>query len=85
MHSTNDVWWSRLTMSVLWGIYIHGIAVWGRDPILTCAISLYRSENGQCPFLISDNYTLEVLTNVSAAGWQHTCDTNNETTIDYIP
>ena len=89
MHCNFNVWWSKLTMSILWGMYIHGIAVWGRDPILTCAESLYRSQNGQCPFLIPDsNYTtlLEASITISSdsdgGSWATTC---NETNVDYIP
>jgi len=50
-----NVWWSRLTMSVLWGIYINGIAIFGRDPILTCAVTLYQSQNQECPYLGNGN------------------------------
>ena len=81
MHCNFNIWWSKLTMSILWGIYIHGIAVWGRDPILSCAVSLYRSQNGQCPFLVSNDYTLDELSTVSGTGWETTCDE----TIDYVP
>jgi hypothetical protein len=68
MHANLHVWWSRLTMSLLWGIYINGIAVFGRDPILTCAVSLYQSQSRQeCPYVIG-NYTQDWLENASAVG-----------------
>eukprot|EP00536_Pseudo-nitzschia_multiseries_P003102 jgi/Psemu1/185123/e_gw1.44.79.1 len=56
-------WWSRLAMSVLWGIYVNGVAIFGRDPVLGCAVSLYRSQSQECfPYLSEDygygNYTL---------------------------
>jgi hypothetical protein len=34
MHFNFDVWWSRVVGLVL-GCYINGIAVYGRDPVLT--------------------------------------------------
>jgi hypothetical protein len=71
MHVNLDVWWSRLTMSLLWGIYINGIAIFGRDPIMTCAVTLYQSKNQQCPYLVSDDYTLEILSSTSK-DW-HNC------------
>ena len=59
MHFNHDTWWSRLTMSILWGVYLNGIAFFGRDPILTCAVTLYQSQNQECPYLISPDYELE--------------------------
>mmetsp|Transcript_4903 Transcript_4903/g.6929 ORF Transcript_4903/g.6929 Transcript_4903/m.6929 type:complete len:254 (+) Transcript_4903:1-762(+) len=53
MHCNLDVWWSRSTMAFLWGFYANGIAVWGRDPILTCAVAFYRSIDQECPFMDS--------------------------------
>lgn len=51
MHCNLNVWWSRLTMAVLFGVYLNGIAIFGRDPIMTCAVTLYQSQNQQCPYL----------------------------------
>jgi len=51
MQCNLDVWWSRLTMAWLWGFYINGIAVYGRDPILTCAYSFYQSTDQKCPYM----------------------------------
>jgi hypothetical protein len=51
MHCNLNVWWSRCTMAFLWGFYANGIAVWGRDPILTCAVAFYRSTDQECPFM----------------------------------
>ena len=56
MHANFPVWWSQLTMSVMWGVYMNGIALFGRDPVMTCAVSLYQSQNQQCPF-VSDDFT----------------------------
>lgn len=51
MHCNIDVWWSRLTMAWCWGAYINGIAVYGRDPLLTCGYSFYLSYGDHCPYL----------------------------------
>lgn len=34
MHANFDVWWSRLCMAWCWGLYVNGIAVYGRDPVV---------------------------------------------------
>jgi hypothetical protein len=83
MHTNFNVWWSRCSMAMFWGIYIHGIAVWGRDPILSCAASLYQSRNGQCPFLSAENYTLETLSTFVVAGTMGT--PNCSAVIEYLP
>ncbi len=58
-------WWSELAMSVLWGIYINGVAIFGRDSVLTCASTLYQSQSQECEYLPSDTgyglYTLDDL------------------------
>lgn len=51
MHCNLDVWWSRLTMAWCWGAYVNGIAVYGRDPLLTCGYSFYLSYSSHCPYL----------------------------------
>ncbi|EEC45290.1 predicted protein [Phaeodactylum tricornutum CCAP 1055/1] len=51
MHFNLNVWWSRVTMAFLWGFYINGIAVYGRDPILGCEYSLYVSLYQRCSFM----------------------------------
>ncbi len=61
MHANANTWWSRLTMSMMWGIYLNGIAIFGRDPIMNCAVTLYQSQNQQCPFLVDSNFSLTVL------------------------
>jgi hypothetical protein len=55
MHCNFDVWWSRAALAWCWGVYINGIAVYGRDPVLTCGYSYWLSEHMQCPYL--DCYT----------------------------
>jgi hypothetical protein len=51
MHANFDTWWSRATMAWCWGMYMQGIGVWGRDPILTCAYSYYISTDENCPYM----------------------------------
>ena len=51
MHLNFDVWWSRLCMAYCWGDYVNGIAVYGRDPLLTCGYAFYLSATGRCPYL----------------------------------
>ena len=48
MHANYDTWFSRATMSWCWGQYMNGIAVWGRDPTLTCAYAQYISRRQGC-------------------------------------
>lgn len=51
MHFNLDAWWSKLTMAFVWGQYLNGIAVYGRDPILTCAYSYYISTDIHCKYM----------------------------------
>ena len=51
MHFNFDVWWSRAAMAWCFGAYVNGIAVWGRDPVLTCGYSLHLSMSQRCPYL----------------------------------
>jgi hypothetical protein len=51
MHLNFNVWWSRAAMAWCWGCYINGIAVYGRDPVLTCGYAFFLSQDQHCPFL----------------------------------
>lgn len=51
MHCNYKTWWSRAAMAWCWGCYINGIAVYGRDPILTCQYGMYLSDSLGCPYL----------------------------------
>lgn len=51
MHFNFDVWWSRAAMAWCWGAYMNGIAVYGRDPVLTCAYAYFMSVTQRCPFV----------------------------------
>jgi hypothetical protein len=50
MHCNFDVWWSRFAMAWCWGMYINGIAVYGRDPVLTCEYAYFLSLDQKCPY-----------------------------------
>jgi hypothetical protein len=49
MHANIDTWWSRATMAYFFGMYVNGIAVYGRDPLLTCEYARFVSEDQRCP------------------------------------
>lgn len=44
-------WWSIICMAWCYGCYINGIAVYGRDPVLTCGYALFISQDQHCPFI----------------------------------
>jgi hypothetical protein len=48
MHANIDVWWSRATMAYFFGMYVNGIAVYGRDPLLTCEYAFFVSKDQGC-------------------------------------
>lgn len=50
MHCNFDVWWSRAAMAYCWGMYINGIGVYGRDPVLTCQYAYFLSIDQSCPY-----------------------------------
>jgi hypothetical protein len=51
MHCNFNVWWSRAAMAWCWGMYINGIAVYGRDPVLTCEYAYFLSVDQHCPYV----------------------------------
>lgn len=51
MHCNFDTWWSRATMAWCWGMYINGIAVYGRAPVLTCGYAYFLSTENSCSYL----------------------------------
>lgn len=78
MHFNLDAWWSRLAMAFCWGLYVNGIAVYGRDPILACQYSFYLSSMQGCSYMrcyyegieqgagnATSNYTGPVIPHVS--------------------
>jgi hypothetical protein len=51
MHCNLNTWWSRASMAWCWGLYVNGIAAYGRDPVLTCGYSYWLSRHMGCPYL----------------------------------
>jgi len=51
MQFNYDVWWSRLAMAWCWGMYVNGIAVYGRDPVLTCEYAYFLTIDNRCPYI----------------------------------
>lgn len=51
MHCNFDVWWSRAAMAWCWGLYLNGIAAYGRDPLLTCGYAYWLSTDLRCPYV----------------------------------
>jgi hypothetical protein len=49
-------------MAFLWGAYINGIAVYDRDPVLTCEYAYFLTVDQRCPYA---NCFLETLANNS--------------------
>lgn len=50
MHANlHDRWWSRAAMAYCWGMYVNGLAVYGRDPLLTCEYVRFLQADLQCP------------------------------------
>ncbi|KAG7370612.1 hypothetical protein IV203_019182 [Nitzschia inconspicua] len=84
LHCNVDTWWSRLSRNVFFGVYVNGVAIFGRDPIMTCALSLYQSQNQGCVYIAEYvNYTLPQLAHdsgmdvIAAEGG---CDAATQTT-----
>jgi len=58
MHANlHHKWWSRAAMAYCWGMYVNGIAVYGRDPLLTCDYALFLVHDQQCPIDIGGAIT----------------------------
>jgi len=54
VHINQRFWWSLMLQSFMWGVYINGIAVYGRDGLMGCDEVKYRAENLQCSFYDDD-------------------------------
>jgi hypothetical protein len=67
MHCNFDVWWSRAAMAYCWGMYINGIAVYGRDPVLTCEYAYFLSVDMKCPYTACYMEALKELANQTTA------------------
>ena len=42
-------WWSFTVLAIFWGVYLNGVASWGRDTFLGCDEAIYRGDGG-CSF-----------------------------------
>lgn len=90
MHANFDVWWSRLAMAWCWGMYVNGIAVYGRDPVLTCEYAYFLTVDNRCPYV---NCYLEALKELREHPQNHTthvqemvaADWRNCSSRDYHP
>jgi hypothetical protein len=90
MHANYDVWWSRLAMAWCWGMYVNGIAVYGRDPVLTCEYAYFLTVDNHCPYV---NCYLEALKDLRDHPHNHTthvqemvpADWRNCSSDDYHP
>lgn len=66
MHLNFDDWWSTAAMAWCHGLYINGIAVYGRSPILTCGYAYFLSWDQKCPFLECDSGMLSTETGLGS-------------------
>ncbi len=54
MHANlHDTWWSRACMAYCWGMYVNGVAVYGRDPLLTCDYAHFLARDQGCPISVT--------------------------------
>jgi hypothetical protein len=62
-------------MAWCWGMYINGIAVYGRDPVLTCEYAYFLSMDNRCPYMScyveAMNDTITNVTEMVAADWRN--------------
>eukprot|EP00539_Tryblionella_compressa_P010518 CAMPEP_0178780934 /NCGR_PEP_ID=MMETSP0745-20121128/2334_1 /TAXON_ID=913974 /ORGANISM="Nitzschia punctata, Strain CCMP561" /LENGTH=87 /DNA_ID=CAMNT_0020438247 /DNA_START=42 /DNA_END=305 /DNA_ORIENTATION=+ len=49
-------------MAYFWGMYVNGIAVYGRDPLLTCSYAHFVAEDQGCPTTFDHPVPLEMET-----------------------
>lgn len=90
MHANFDVWWSRFAMAWCWGMYINGIAVYGRDPVLTCEYAYFLTVDDHCPYV---NCYLEAMKELREHPMNHTthvkemlpANWRNCSSVDYHP
>ncbi|KAG7353146.1 hypothetical protein IV203_009194 [Nitzschia inconspicua] len=89
MHANFDVWWSQFAMAWCWGMYMNGIAVYGRDPVLTCEYAYFLTVDNHCPYV---NCYLEALKEMREHPQNHTQNVEmvpanwmNCSSVGYIP
>lgn len=71
MHCNFATSWSQLCMAWCWGLYVNGIAVYGRDPMQVCGYIDYYSQDQHCHALDSMLQTDNAVDwrNCSASGY----------------
>ena len=79
MHFNFDTRASRIAMAWCWGSYINGIAVYGRDPVLTCGYALFMAKTQRCPFVLCyldgiHNETKPEIQEMKHADWRNCSD-----------
>ena len=47
-------------MAYFFGMYVNGIAVYGRDPVLTCQYARFISEDQHCPATFYSDQSISV-------------------------
>jgi hypothetical protein len=85
MHANFDVWWSRLAMAWCWGMYMNGIAVYGRDPVLTCEYAYFVTLDNHCPFVSCYLEALKHPENHTDVKEMVAADWRNCSSTDYLP
>ena len=71
MQCNFDLWWSRIVMAWCWGMYINGIAVYGRDPLLTCDYAYFVATDQHCSFVEPNMSSLFWEDMKPAADWRN--------------
>jgi hypothetical protein len=85
MHANIDTWWSKVTMAYFWGMYVNGIAVYGRDSLLTCDYANFMMKDQQCPMENNDNILLLLMPNFFLDDNTHPSDWRNCSSKGYHP
>jgi hypothetical protein len=54
MHFNQKYWWSYTVLALCFGVYVNGIAGYGRDSLLGCQMAYYNSKQQKCGHLKSE-------------------------------
>jgi hypothetical protein len=57
---SREEWWSQVSMAIAWGQYVNGIAVWGRDNMLTCEFAYFVAAGNRCSISSSSSGVLSL-------------------------
>jgi len=85
MHANFDTWWSRFAMAWCFGMYVNGIAVYGRDPVLTCEYAYFLTMDLRCPYVSCYLEALQHPENATDVVEMIPVDWRNCSSTDYIP